>query len=207
MLAAMWKSLVEPLKGLSFLKISSATRSVEDNLYRIINADFSTLPILTIFEYQWYVMTRVVKHIHMNKKKDKGLVELLEYLCRSCDYLTTKYARQLARAQEQNSSRYDREKEEKAQRGEILRNQYKLCNRRELCDYKYRKNICGKHHYVHNLVAEDLRQVLKYLETHDIDDEVMKSITTVRYVVHSMYSEFAAKCNCHDSTEHDRFYV
>lgn len=203
----MWKTLVEPLQGLSYLQITSASRTVEDNIYRILNADLSTLPILTIFEYQWYIMTRIVKHIHMNKKKDSNIVDLLEYLANSCDYLVKKYGHQLSKPHEGNSSRYDKEKEEKLQRGEILRNQYKLCNRREFCEYKYKKNICGKHHYVHNLVAEDIRQVLNYLQHHDIDDEVMKSITTIRYVVHNMYSEFAAKCGTEHANVHERFYV
>lgn len=200
----MWRNQLDSIPALSFLQVDKSTRSVQHNLQRIMDEDLAELPILTVFEYQWYVMTKLIKHIHLRKRKDEQLFVLLKYIKKSCDFLVRTYAEQLRPLPE---SGRPIEKEEKGPRGVIPRNYYRLCEKRERCDFKYRRHSCARHHYVHNLISEDLSNIMDFLRTGDINDEVLDLLTTVRYVVLHMYEEFRARCSYEDSTMHVRNYV
>lgn len=198
----MWRNQLDGVPALSFLQVDKSARSVQDNLQRIMDEELGELPILTVFEYQWYVMTRLIKHIHLRKRKDAQLFVLLRYIKKSCDFLVRTYAEQLRPLPESG-----RPLDKDGPRGVIPRNYYRLCEKRERCDFKYRRHSCARHHYVHNLISEDLSNIIEFLRTGDINDEVLDLLTTVRYVVLHMYEEFSARCYCQDSTAHARNYV
>lgn len=204
MAGSMWREQLDEVPPLTFLEIDRSARSVQDNLQRIMEEDLAELPILTVFEYQWYVMTRLIKHIHLRKRKDAQLFALLKYIRKSCDFLVKTYAEQLRPLPE---SGRPLERDEKAPRGVIPRNYYRLCEKRERCDFKYRRHTCSRHHYVHNLISEDITNIIEFLRTGDINEEVLDLLTTVRFVVLHMFEEFSARCYCQDSTTHARNYV
>lgn len=199
----MWRDQLDAEPALSYLEVDRSARSVGDNLQRIMGQELAALDILTVFEYQWYVMTKLFNHIHLRKRKDEQLFAMLRYLKRSCEFLVETYREQLRPLPESGRPTDGRGDEPK----QIKRNYYRLCERRDRCDFKYRRNACGRHHYVHNLVAQDLGNVMEFLRAGDINEEVLDVLTTVRFVVLRMYEEFSARCYCQDAAAHARNYL
>ena len=80
----------------------------------------------------------------------------------------------------------------------LPRSSYKFCKHKDACNYNYEKNRnkkCHNHHYVHNLLEYDLMTIIYYIENLVNDknlnnnQEIIKSFTTINYVIKHMYEE------------------
>jgi hypothetical protein len=85
----------------------------------------------------------------------------------------------------------------------ITRCSYKFCSYKDSCNYNYNKskNLCYQDHYVHNMVSEDLKILIDYVEQKygkvkvvSHNKEILKTINTLSYVINHMESELKAKC-------------
>ena len=78
----------------------------------------------------------------------------------------------------------------------ISRNSYKFCEFGCTCMFNYDKNeICYAQHYVFNLVAQDIIEVLYYMSIYHIKNdemnEIKTSINTITYVINHMHEELS----------------
>ena len=86
----------------------------------------------------------------------------------------------------------------------IPRCSYKFCNFKHECYYNYNlknNNICYQDHYVHNMIKADLIILKKYIKNYFPENnviipnrEILKSISTLNYVVEHMYLEIKSRC-------------
>lgn len=86
----------------------------------------------------------------------------------------------------------------------IPRCSYKFCNFKHECYYNYNLkncNICYQDHYVHNMIKADLIILKKYIKNYFPENnviipnrEILKSISTLNYVVEHMYLEMKSRC-------------
>ena len=86
----------------------------------------------------------------------------------------------------------------------IPRCSYKFCNFKHDCYYNYNlknNNICYQDHYVHNMIKADLIILKKYIKNYFPENniiipnrEILKSISTLNYVVEHMYLEMKSRC-------------
>lgn len=85
----------------------------------------------------------------------------------------------------------------------ITRCSYKFCSYKDSCNYNYNKskNLCYQDHYVHNMVSEDLKILIEYIEQKygqtkivSHNKEILKTINTLSFVINHMESELKAKC-------------
>lgn len=79
----------------------------------------------------------------------------------------------------------------------LPRSSYKFCIHKDACKFNYdnNKNGCYSHHYVHNLLEYDIHTIIYYIKNYINKDnfnnnqEIIKSFTTINYVIKHMYEE------------------
>jgi len=86
----------------------------------------------------------------------------------------------------------------------LYRCSYNFCNYKENCNFYYNnalKKKCYQDHYVHNMVSNDIKILLDYINNNkDINGiilynkEVLKTINTLSFVINHMESELRNKC-------------
>lgn len=84
----------------------------------------------------------------------------------------------------------------------IPRSSYKFCSFKDNCKYNYDNNNkgCYAHHYVYNLLEYDLNSLLYYINTYTSSNnfcnnkEIIKSLSTINYVIKHMYEELNNIC-------------
>ena len=80
----------------------------------------------------------------------------------------------------------------------LPRSSYKFCVHKDACKYNYLnadKKGCFAHHFVHNLIEFDINIIIYYIKNFISDknlnnnQEIIKSFTTLNYVIKHMYEE------------------
>lgn len=70
----------------------------------------------------------------------------------------------------------------------MSRNSYNFCNRGFYCSKKF----CKSHHFVYNLLYDDISELINYLKNGgDDSDQIRISINTINYVIKHMYDELS----------------
>jgi hypothetical protein len=96
----------------------------------------------------------------------------------------------------------------------IKRSSYKFCKFKDSCKYNYttKEKICYQDHYVHNMVSNDLQQLLLYIEKKNNDDivihdkDILKSINTLSFVISHMENELKTKCMYIEESEYENMH-
>lgn len=99
----------------------------------------------------------------------------------------------------------------------IVRNSYKFCNYKHLCQYNYnptKKKCCFSDHYIHNSIYADIDILIKYInkfyseiEYIEYNKEIIRCINTISYVIKHMYEELNNLCIYAKKDEHDTFHI
>ncbi len=98
----------------------------------------------------------------------------------------------------------------------LFRCSYKFCTYQDNCNYNYNyKKICYQDHYVHSNVSCDIKVLLEYIKTNNINDinlftahnkEILKTINTLSYVINHMETELRNKCLYLPPSEIEKFH-
>jgi hypothetical protein len=96
----------------------------------------------------------------------------------------------------------------------IKRSSYKFCKFKDSCKYNYikKEKICYQDHYVHNMVSNDFKQLLNYIEKKNDnnivihDKDILKSINTLSFVISHMENELRTKCMYLEEAEYENMH-
>lgn len=102
--------------------------------------------------------------------------------------------------------------------GNIFRCSYKFCSYKDNCSYNYNlktKNLCYQDHYVHNMVSADLKILIDYVKSKNINNnntvahnkEILKTINTLSFVIGHMETELKTKCFYLPENEWDSCHI
>ena len=88
-------------------------------------------------------------------------------------------------------------------------------NYKDSCNYHYKQkeSCCYQDHYVHNMVSADLYILINYIKKNFQEKklilhnkEILRSINTLSFVIHHMYSELKTKCFYHNEDECEKYH-
>jgi len=96
----------------------------------------------------------------------------------------------------------------------IKRSSYKFCKFKDSCKYHYatKEKICYQDHFVHNMVSNDLKQLLNYIGKKNNDNiiihdkDILKSINTLSFVISHMENELRTKCMYLEESEYEKMH-
>ena len=113
-------------------------------------------------------------------------------------------------------------KKDMINKNNVPRSSYKFCNHKDACKFNYSKDKnkkCHNHHYVHNLLEYDIYTIIYYIENLITENnlnnnqEIIKSFTTINYVIKHMYEElnniklYSKKNECIEKYHHYNYKI
>ena len=146
------------------------------------------LDSLELLEFEFEISVNLNKYYFSYNNNNKSIIiNLLNKILNICQILKEKLNMNTIQI-----------KKEIINKNNLPRSSYKFCNHKDACKFNYSKDKnkkCHNHHYVHNLLEYDIYTIIYYIE-HLITDnnlnnnqEIIKSFTTINYVIKHMYEE------------------
>jgi hypothetical protein len=180
-------------KSVDIFNFSVENEAINNKMKEIITiAKFEDHKDLDLLEKEALIIIYINRFLLKNKlsEEDKPFfISLFKWIQNVSDYLATK----LNLSKITHSKRF---KEEFL----INRCSYKFCNYKDNCEFNYDKKSkkCNSDHYVHNMVSADCDSLIDYLVTNDLEktnhqNEMMKCINTLMFVINHMYNELKNK--------------
>ncbi len=142
---------------------------------------------LLLLKYEYY-LSKYLFSVVKNEKDFNNVVLYLKKIIDICSILIKRFNQQVIMNKKKNLS------------DKINRSSYKFCQKSAECNYYYDeyhqiKNKCNSHHFVHNIIYNDMVSLLQFIEKNNNENnnlyikEIFTSINTINYVISHMYNE------------------
>jgi hypothetical protein len=175
-------------------------------IYNINKININNLNSIELLQLESNISININKYyFSYNNNKISIILELLNKLLKICKILKNKLNLKTLKI-----------KNDLITKNSIPRSSYKFCVHKDACKFNYDKNNnhgCYSHHYVHNLLEYDIQTIIYYIQTYVNKDnfnnnqEIIKSFTTINYVIKHMYEElYNIKLYVKDSENIEKYH-